>query len=110
MQLLNLNIIGREGLHDIRVEGEKIISVSPGKPTAEHTNAGVFHFEQSLAFPGLINSHDHLEFDLFPVTGNKIYKNYVEWGADIHVANRQWISDVLKVPAPMRIDQAGKCQ
>jgi len=30
-----------------------------------------------MAFPGLINSHDHLDFNLFPLWGNRKYNNYV---------------------------------
>ena len=37
-----------------------------------------------LVLPGLINSHDHLEFALFPALGNGNYRNSVEWAEDIH--------------------------
>ena len=56
----------------------------------------------ALAFPGLINSHDHLDFNLFPLLGNRIYKNYTEWGPDIHTNNSAAIAAVLKVPQELR--------
>ena len=51
-----------------------------------------------LLFPGLINSHDHLDFNLFPQTGNRIYNNYTEWGKDIQYQNKETINAVLKIP------------
>lgn len=57
----------------------------------------------AIAFPGLINSHDHLDFNLFPPLGNTIYLNYTKWGRDIHLRNKKEIDEVLKVPLPLRI-------
>jgi len=37
-----------------------------------------------LLLPGLINAHDHLEFNLFPRLGRRIYANAVDWAGDIH--------------------------
>ncbi len=34
--------------------------------------------------PGLINAHDHLEFALFPKLADPPYRNYIDWGKDIH--------------------------
>jgi hypothetical protein len=56
----------------------------------------------AIAFPGLINSHDHLEFNLFPKLGNKIYEDYVEWGNDIHEKNNKIIETIKKVPYELR--------
>ena len=62
-----------------------------------------FQFDNALVFPGLINSHDHLDFNLFPKLGNRTYKNYLEWGTDIHHQNKKTIDEVLKVPQALRI-------
>ncbi|HEY4209824.1 MAG TPA: amidohydrolase family protein, partial [Puia sp.] len=56
----------------------------------------------AIAFPGLINSHDHLDFNLFPRLGNARYSNYREWGHDIHLRNRKDIDPVLEIPLPLR--------
>ena len=37
-----------------------------------------------LVMPGLINAHDHLGFALFPRLADPPYRNYIEWGEDIH--------------------------
>jgi len=55
-----------------------------------------------MAFPGLINSHDHLDFNSFPQLGNKFYNNYIEWGDDIHRQNKDAIDRVLKIPQQLR--------
>lgn len=57
----------------------------------------------AVVFPGLINSHDHLDFNLFPQIGNRIYNNYTEWGAYIHKEFKDEIAHVLKVPQQLRI-------
>jgi cytosine/adenosine deaminase-related metal-dependent hydrolase len=61
-----------------------------------------FEFENAIAFPGLINSHDHLEFNVFPRLGSRVYGNYVEWSEDIQVENRKVIDAVLKIPKALR--------
>lgn len=40
-----------------------------------------------LILPGLINAHDHLQFALFPRLGEPPYRNYIEWGEDIHATS-----------------------
>lgn len=62
----------------------------------------VFDFADAIAFPGLINSHDHLEFDLYPQLGNKIYCDYIEWGNDIHDKNSEQIDKVKNIPYDLR--------
>ncbi|WP_431200330.1 hypothetical protein ACQ86K_10855 [Mucilaginibacter sp. P19] len=56
----------------------------------------------AIAFPGLINSHDHLDFNLFPQLGNKTYESYTEWGKHIHRAYAVEIASVLKIPIALR--------
>ncbi|WP_345102821.1 hypothetical protein [Mucilaginibacter panaciglaebae] len=60
-------------------------------------------FGGALAFPGLVNSHDHLDFNLFPQLGDKTYNNYTEWGNYIHTNYKQEIEAVLKVPSALRV-------
>jgi len=60
------------------------------------------HFTDAIAFPGLINSHDHLDFNCFSPLGNTVYNNYTEWGNHIHSAYKEQINAVLKIPQPLR--------
>jgi cytosine/adenosine deaminase-related metal-dependent hydrolase len=59
-------------------------------------------FFNALIFPGLINSHDHLDFNLFPKLGTRKYANYTEWGRHIHEAYAAEIAAVQKIPQPLR--------
>ncbi|SFF06779.1 Cytosine/adenosine deaminase [Chitinophaga sp. CF118] len=60
------------------------------------------YFKDCFVFPGLINSHDHLDYNLFPQLGNHIYKNYLEWGPDIHQQNNEIIEQVQNIPKELR--------
>jgi cytosine/adenosine deaminase-related metal-dependent hydrolase len=103
MLLHNLGIIGSDGLQDIFIEQEKIKNVSTAG-TCESINKNDFSlsFKNAIAFPGLINSHDHLDFNLFPRLG-KIYNNYREWGIDINKNNKTEIDHVLHIPQHLRV-------
>ena len=37
----------------------------------------------ALVFPGLVNSHDHLRLNLYPLIKSRLYKNYKEWAEDV---------------------------
>ncbi len=56
-----------------------------------------------LILPGLINAHDHLDFNLFPRLGNGPYESASEWARDIHSAFQQPIEEVLSVPLRERL-------
>lgn len=56
-----------------------------------------------LILPGLINSHDHLQFSLFPRLANPPYQNYIEWGRDIHTAFPELIALHKSVPRRVRL-------
>lgn len=55
-----------------------------------------------LVMPGLINAHDHLEFSLFPRLAASVYRNYVEWGEDIHNRFAAVIAKHRAVPKEVR--------
>ncbi|HXD77426.1 MAG TPA: hypothetical protein VN616_06440 [Puia sp.] len=99
MRLNNLRLTGAEGLHDIWVDAGKFLAI---RPSGTGSGEVSLDFGGALAFPGLINSHDHLDFNLFPALGNKIYNNYTEWGRDIHTNNSADIQKILKVPQQLR--------
>src|SRR5436190_14266837 len=70
---------------------------------AEYADDLIVDCSNAIAFAGLINSHDHLELNLFPQLKNNNYSNYVQWGADIHVAHKTIIQSVLKIPQSLHI-------
>src|SRR5882757_4544603 len=60
-----------------------------------------------LILPGLINSHDHLEFNLFPRLGRGPYPNATEWAEDIYRPCDDPIRKQLEIPKPLRLVWGG---
>lgn len=56
-----------------------------------------------LIMPGFINAHDHLEFALFPRLADPPYRNYVDWGTDIHNKFPDVIARHRTVPKDLRL-------
>jgi len=100
MILNNLIPVNSDNPINIKINDGKIaqVSSSPINP------AGVLQldFSNAIVFPGLINSHDHLDFNLFPQLGDKIYNNYTEWGTYIHERYKPEIAAVLNIPVELR--------
>jgi cytosine/adenosine deaminase-related metal-dependent hydrolase len=66
-------------------------------------NAGMLDLSGHARLPGLINAHDHLEFNLFPKLGRGGYRNAVEWAYDIHNPERSPVREHLRVPKAVRL-------
>jgi len=101
MILRNLNMIGQDEPVNIQIADGVIAGVTAA-PIPAMPNGLELNFERALVFPGIINSHDHLDFNLFPQIGNQIYKNYKAWGQDIHTNNKLQIKEILKIPYLLR--------
>lgn len=103
MVLHNLNIVNDLYATAINITGGHIAgqAETTGETTGKHSH---LKFNNAFAFPGLINSHDHLDFNLFPQLGDTKYKNYREWGPYIHANYANEIAAVLKVPVSLRED------
>lgn len=104
MILSGLRICGKEGAWDIEVRNGLIqsISCSDTQDTQRKTEARI-DLPEALAFPGLINSHDHLDFNLFNKLGSRIYSNYVEWAHTIHKSYPREIEDIIRIPRSLRV-------
>lgn len=100
MILRNLKTIDNRPL-DLEILGERIAGM--GKQwVSKRSGLPEIFFSEALVFPGLINSHDHLDFNLFPALGRGPYANYTEWGRDIHREYKGLIEKVMKVPFALR--------
>jgi cytosine/adenosine deaminase-related metal-dependent hydrolase len=88
----------------VEVEGGRIgriqSSGSNGKSGADLGNIDLSGFQ---ILPGLINAHDHLQFALFPRLGSPPYRNYVDWGNDIHERLGDLIAHHKNVPRRVRL-------
>jgi cytosine/adenosine deaminase-related metal-dependent hydrolase len=98
MWLTNLRLPGQKDSCSLHIRDGKIFAITPFARPGEAT----ISFDDDLVFPGLINSHDHLDFNLFPALANTRYQNYRDWGWDIHKKNKTEINDILKIPQPLR--------
>jgi len=85
----------------IRAINDKIAEVS-ASPLVSMPDLLSLDLNGALVFPGLINSHDHLDFNLFPALGDKTYNDYTEWGNYIHQNYKEEIDKVLKIPVGLR--------
>jgi cytosine/adenosine deaminase-related metal-dependent hydrolase len=85
----------------IRIQNGSIAEVLPG-PFHDKAETFTLDFDEAIIFPGLINSHDHLDFNLFPALGEKTYSNYTEWGRHIHKTYKDQINSILRVPEQLR--------
>ena len=59
--------------------------------------------EGYLVLPGLINAHDHLEFNLFPRLGRGPYPNAGAWADEIYRPADSPVREQLQVPKPVRL-------
>jgi len=86
---------------DIRIANGKITAI--GHQLLPTKKEAVLDLAEHFVYPGLINSHDHLEFNLYPNLGHPPYSNYVEWSKDIHHPDESPIKEIQLVPLNDRL-------
>ncbi len=86
---------------NIRITSGRIAEVLPSRFDTWPGKLNL-DFDGAIVFPGLVNSHDHLDFNLFQPLGDRIYSNYTEWGRYIHANYKEDINKVLQVPTALR--------
>jgi cytosine/adenosine deaminase-related metal-dependent hydrolase len=100
--LLNhLSIVHSDQPVDIAIYGEKIMGIGPGQHQLSSDPLQIY-FTDAIAIPGLINSHDHLDFNCFSILGNRKYDHYTEWGKHIHEVHKENIREILRIPKKLR--------
>ena len=74
-----------------------------GRPPAlkPPTNSLALELDGHLVLPGLINAHDHLEFNLFPRLGRGPYPNAGEWARDVYRPRESPIREHRRVPTQL---------
>ncbi len=87
----------------IQIVAGRIVDISGSYSCAPVSpDSLTLNLEGFLLMPGFINAHDHLEFALFPRMGNPPYRNYIEWGEDIHQRFFDVIAKHKAVPKEVR--------
>jgi len=90
---------------DIEIYSGEIQSIR--KPARTVKGADVLDLEGHLILPGLINAHDHLEFNLYPRMGHGPYPNAGAWARDVYRPKKSPIAEHLCVPKNTRLIWGG---
>lgn len=85
---------------DLRVTNGRIEEIAPR--LIERANEEVVDCAGLLACPGLINAHDHLQFNLYSRIGEPPYANSYEWGNDIRTRWRSTVETIERIPKRQR--------
>jgi cytosine/adenosine deaminase-related metal-dependent hydrolase len=90
---------------NIDIENGRIHRVIPpeSSESSNESPAAQLDLENYILLPGLINAHDHLEFNLFPRLGNGPYPNYEEWANDIYRPEHSPLREHLSIPKDVRL-------
>jgi cytosine/adenosine deaminase-related metal-dependent hydrolase len=88
----------------LEIAGGRIARIYQGDSRPNKDSSGIeINLSGFLVMPGLINAHDHLQFALHPRLGNPPYRNYVEWGEDIHATLADVINTYKQIPKQVRL-------
>jgi cytosine/adenosine deaminase-related metal-dependent hydrolase len=93
-----------ESLHlSLRVSGGHVTEILREGTTQARSEALEIDLSGFLVMPGLVNAHDHLQFALHPRLGNPPYRNYVDWGEDIHRTFPETIAKYKMISRDVRL-------
>jgi cytosine/adenosine deaminase-related metal-dependent hydrolase len=90
---------------DIEIGRGKILAIDKPKRLPK----GVIGLDLGghLILPGLINAHDHLEFNLYPRLGRGPYPNAGAWARDIYRPQESPVKQQLQIPKSTRLVWGG---
>ena len=90
---------------DVEIAGTKIRALR--RSTKPPKGAMSLDLGGHLILPGLINAHDHLEFNLYPRLGGGAYRNAGAWARDIYRPDESPIAEQVRIPKSARLRWGG---
>jgi cytosine/adenosine deaminase-related metal-dependent hydrolase len=91
---------------DLSVHDGHIFFESPGTSYSRSPRP-ILDLTGFLILPGLINAHDHLEFNLFPSLGHGTYPNAKSWAEDIYRPDASPVKEHLALSKRTRLAWGG---
>jgi cytosine/adenosine deaminase-related metal-dependent hydrolase len=91
---------------DLSVHDGHIFFESPGTSYSSSPRP-ILDLTGFLILPGLINAHDHLEFNLFPSLGHGTYPNAKSWAEDIYRPDASPVKEHLALSKRTRLAWGG---
>jgi cytosine/adenosine deaminase-related metal-dependent hydrolase len=91
---------------DLSVHDGHIFFESPGTSYSSSPRP-ILDLTGFLILPGLINAHDHLEFNLFPSLGHGAYPNAKSWAEDIYRPDASPVKEHLALSKRTRLAWGG---
>ncbi len=105
-----MRLTGARVARDANCAGRLDLEIRRGRvqPFRSSTGRGPeLDLDGYLILPGLINCHDHLEFNLFPRLGQGPYPNATAWAEDIYHPDCSPVKEHLAVPKAVRLAWGG---
>jgi len=92
-------------LRFIQIDAGFVSRITGNEPLSLRTHAHYDDLDLTgfLLLPGLLNAHDHLQFALYPKLGRPPYRNYIQWGEDLHRNDADVIATHHLVPRATRL-------
>ena len=86
---------------DVEIAGRAIRKLGPAR------GKDALDLSGHILLPGLINAHDHLEFNLFPRLGRGPYPNATAWARDVYRPDEPPVRDHRRIPKAVRLYWGG---
>ena len=86
---------------DLRMSAGRVAEIGSG--LASRSGERTLDLDGHLAYPGLINAHDHLELDFLPRLGTPPYASFYDWADDVYRPDESPIRDLRQVSLADRL-------